>query len=457
MNFIQRNPNDSQYEEFHHGEYEFWPTSGSTKGKSISIPAAVVSGLELIAAAAAAGLLALAVSAMYVTSAPRTITTDSAVINAEVYNNSSDDEITYSLSLNADPRLIYQEGTLDDDSDTLILQNLTGGTTYLLQYYDEENQEIGEFRFTTPGEQPEGGPPAPQAPQPEQPRNPQDPAVDPVDPTPEEQDPAEPETDPTVETEPEEEIVKPPVIIRPTPNTPGDDPDPAPRPTPAPDIPGEDPGTDTDPDPEPESPGVEEPDIMDVTFNNTDSGFGSYFDWNEVHTFHNIPTGYAISVIQTNPDPEVPGETIPVTNLETEYADGTLKVYVYGAAVPVNKTTTVTVTVSSSSGTVKSVSEITPPSMKGVNITAEKRDGGGYVFRIEADVSSTDAYGINDWKVEFNYGEPQSVTMTKTSEGKYTGSYTAADLTGSGEAYITVYATWYGRTQMKGQTVTYGP
>ena len=61
MNFIQRNPNDPKHQEFHDGEYEFWPTDGSIKSKSISIPAALVSGLELLAATAAAGLLALAV------------------------------------------------------------------------------------------------------------------------------------------------------------------------------------------------------------------------------------------------------------------------------------------------------------------------------------------------------------------------------------------------------------
>ena len=57
MNFIQRNPNDPKHQEFHDGEYEYWPMDDSIKTKS-SIPAALVSGLELLAAAAAAGLLA---------------------------------------------------------------------------------------------------------------------------------------------------------------------------------------------------------------------------------------------------------------------------------------------------------------------------------------------------------------------------------------------------------------
>ena len=54
MNFIPKNPNDPKYQEFHDGEYEFWPMDDTIKTKSISIPAAVVSGLELLAAVAAA-------------------------------------------------------------------------------------------------------------------------------------------------------------------------------------------------------------------------------------------------------------------------------------------------------------------------------------------------------------------------------------------------------------------
>ena len=58
MNFIQRDPNDPRYGEFHNGENEIWAVVGGTKRKKIKIPSALASGLELIAAAVATGLLA---------------------------------------------------------------------------------------------------------------------------------------------------------------------------------------------------------------------------------------------------------------------------------------------------------------------------------------------------------------------------------------------------------------
>ena len=82
MNFIQRNPGDPKHGEFHDGEYEYWPTEGSLNTKSISLPAAVVNGLELLAAAVATGLLALALSTLYIASSPRMIGEHYAVINA---------------------------------------------------------------------------------------------------------------------------------------------------------------------------------------------------------------------------------------------------------------------------------------------------------------------------------------------------------------------------------------
>ena len=50
MNFIQRDPNDPRYGEFHNGENEIWTVAGGTKRKKIKIPSALASGLELIAA-----------------------------------------------------------------------------------------------------------------------------------------------------------------------------------------------------------------------------------------------------------------------------------------------------------------------------------------------------------------------------------------------------------------------
>jgi len=106
MNFIQRNPNDPKYQEFHDGEYEYWPMDDSIKTKSISIPAALVSGLELLAAAAAAGLLAVALAVMYVLSSPLAISENSAVINTNVYNNYENQAIVYTLSVLEAPEVL---------------------------------------------------------------------------------------------------------------------------------------------------------------------------------------------------------------------------------------------------------------------------------------------------------------------------------------------------------------
>ena len=152
MNFIQRNPNDSKHFEYHDGEYEYWPMDSSVKSQSSSIPAALVSGLELLAATAAAGLLALALSVLYITSAPLSITGSSATINTNVYNNYSDSIIRYSLYTEGDPDSVRQEGILADDECTLILSDLNGGTAYVLKYYGPDQKEVGQFRFSTTGE-----------------------------------------------------------------------------------------------------------------------------------------------------------------------------------------------------------------------------------------------------------------------------------------------------------------
>ena len=152
MNFIQKNPNDPKYQEFHDGEYEFWPTDSAIKTKSISIPAALVSGLELVAAAAAAGLLAVAMAVLYVTSSPLMIGQHNATINANVYNNSENQRIEYTLSTLANPERILLEGMLEDNEDTLDLKNLTSGTEYLLTFYDADRNEIGKNQFATLGQ-----------------------------------------------------------------------------------------------------------------------------------------------------------------------------------------------------------------------------------------------------------------------------------------------------------------
>ena len=122
MNFIQKNPNDPKHEEFHDGYCEYWPVEGGLKSKSGRFPAAVLTGLELVAAAAAAGLLAAVLAVLYIISSPLAITENTATINANVYNNSDNQLISYTLSTAAFPDIILQEGTLEDSKETLHLK-----------------------------------------------------------------------------------------------------------------------------------------------------------------------------------------------------------------------------------------------------------------------------------------------------------------------------------------------
>ena len=187
MNFIQKNPNDPKYAEFHDGEYEYWPSDGSLNSKSTAFPTALLNGLNMLAATAAAAILVLALSLLYVISAPLAITEHSARINVNVYNNEENQHIDYTLALFSDPETILQEGSLTNDEDILLLRDLSGGTTYLLRYFDADRQQVGKFRFTTPGQLPSPG-------------DPDDPL--PPDPTAETGTPSTQPTDGTEETEP---------------------------------------------------------------------------------------------------------------------------------------------------------------------------------------------------------------------------------------------------------------
>ena len=379
MNFIQRNPNDAKHFEYHDGEYEYWPLEDPIKTKSISIPAALVSGLELLAATAAAGLLALALSVLYITSTPRAITSDSATINANVYNNHSDHTIFYSLHPEANPDILCQEGTLEDDEDTLFLKHLNGGTAYLLKYYDPEQNEIGQFRFVTPGDPRTGdGPPEPSPEEsPADPPDPFEPGIGgdtPSDPEPtSETVPSENTTEPTVPD------TRPPVIVNPKPV-----PRPEPTPDPMPDPVVPDPPPDPDPEPEPDP---EEPEINGITnqyisgvLQPDDLGYTQHF------VFLNIPDNYDISVA-TDPDKEV--------YFEFTWTDGTLTVSVTDK-LNFGESTTTTVTVHLPDGDISKVSTIAPPLLKDAALNVEKTGDNTYTYTVTATVAMTDGSALTE-------------------------------------------------------------
>ena len=153
-----------------------------------------------------------------------------------------------------------------------------------------------------------------------------------------------------------------------------------------------------------------------------------------------MPETFTISVRQ--------GSTV-ITDYTYEYVDGYLSVYVEGTKVNVGDSVTTVVTVSTENGTAESECKIAPPSLDNVTMTAEKMAGGGYTFRIVANVSPDDANEMYCWaELSINFGDSITVDMTKASDGTYVGSYYAADLTGSGEADVYVYGDWMGYEQL---------
>ena len=379
MNFIQRNPNDPKHQEFHDGEYEYWPMDDSIKTKSISIPAALVSGLELLAAAAAAGLLAVALAVMYVLSSPLAISENSAVINTNVYNNHENQAVGYTLSVLEAPEDVLQEGMLQHDEQTLSLWNLNGGTTYLLKYYDSEQNGVGQFQFTTPGEKQEPEAPEPSAPD-EMIPSPTEISSEPAD-APESETQASSETTPPEEFLPGiggggDDFQYDPVVPVPTPTP---TPTPEPEPTPVPEA----------------APGA--PELIGFISDRYISGVLDYNDLalTEHFVFFNIPDeNYEFTIDQTGPEKYW---------VEDEYIDGTLTISITNALDHGKKIIT-EVTVVTSAGTASKKSILTPPKLDSVGLTAVPNSDGTYTFNITATaIIDDDTDGIGSLCLEAKF------------------------------------------------------
>ena len=403
MNFIPKNPNDPKYQEFHDGEYEFWPMDDTIKTKSISIPAAVVSGLELLAAAAAAGLLAVTLAVLYVTSSPLMIRETSALINTNVYNNSEDHRITYTLSSSENPDHVLQEETLRNDQQTLSLQNLKSGTDYLLTYYGPDGEEVGQFQFATPGEKQE----------PEAPEMPESPSPAPVDPSPVPTEPSSDATESAEATEPEtqapEETVPEETEV---PGIGGGDDDPPyyppyypPAPPPEPVLPPELPP----PPPPAPQPAPGDPSIGGFVSSEYVSGVFDYGDlgYTEQFVFLNLPDEhYLYEINRTGPSDYLVTE---------EYVDGTLTISVTGL-LNFGKKISTEVTVQAGSETISKKSILTPPELINADLSVVPEGGNTYTFNVIATAQINDmADGIGTLVLEaklFPYLESAGITVS---------------------------------------------
>lgn len=444
MNFIQKNPNDPRHGEFHDGEYEYWPADGGLNSSSFSIPAALVSGLELLAAVACAGLLAAALTVLYVLSAPLSISENAATINASVYNNRDDHTITYVLSPGASPDTVLQEGILDEDKDTLNLQGLSGGTAYLLKYYNAEQEEISQFRFTTPGEleipvdpDPEKTPDKPADPKPD----------DSVDPAGEPENGKEPAADTEATTGPTEAPIdpvlpgyKPPVVTpaRPKP-APESKPEPKPEQKPEP-KPEEKPEEETKPEekpeeePKPEEPPVPTPapgapeisSVKSDTFisgvlDNADLGYTEHF------VFFHVPKEYDFKIDWTSTNV---GKSY---SSEHTYQDGTLTVSVTGAVIFGHRIET-TVTVYTSYGEISKTSILSPPELATatLNVVPVENTSNTFAFNVAATTSMEDSSAVTEGMVltaellPYHNANPVSFPLTQdpNDPSHYSGTYT---------------------------------
>lgn len=427
MNFIQKDPNDPKYDEFHDGQYEFWPVDGGLKSKSISIPAAVVTGLELIAAAAAAGLLAAFLALLSVISSPLAITETNATINANVYNNRDNQLIGYTLATAASPDIILQNGTLTDNKDTLFLNDLSGGTSYILTYYDSGQEPIDTFRFTTPGVSPE-------------PDDPYDPTIAPTVPTSETvpdtlpvaetEAPTEPEATTEPVTEPTVPAYRPPVVPPPS-----YDPDPPKKPAEKPATepttePPTEPPTEpsTEPTTRPSEPDTEitteEPDIGTVSYVRQEFGSDENdadFLCEQIHTFRNVSPDFTIDITQD-------GE--PIQEFSYDYSDdGTLKVRFTGELIHVGESSTSTVTVTAGNSSAASSFTLLPPSLDSAELAVTKNEDGTHTFTVTAHIIADDTQEMVCQAQLFTSAADITVItlpMTRISSDRYTASHTCS-------------------------------
>ena len=373
------NPNDPKYNEFHEGQYEFWPIDDPLKSKSAGkFPAALVSGLELVAAAAAAGLLAVSLSGLYVSSSARLILENTAHIHTSVFNNHSDQDVRYNLVPEDTPEQVLQEGTLEDDRDLLKLENLRGGTDYLLLYFDGEQNKIGQFWFTTPGDA---------------------------------EEPAEPQPDPGIGG--------------------GDDDEPV---TPPDDTPSE---TEPAPPAVPQLPSAETPTTSDSIYVGFgDSGYTEedFFAFTDDFTFRNIPEG-AVVVATRNGE-----EVTPMS--PSLSSDGTLTVSVGDNMVRPGETTTTTVTVYASSREklTEQTSTVTAPMLEETWLEVTPNGDGSYTYTVKATVTEGATMDMSMTALLYPTSASEPIELTLPAPG-YEATYTSDVLTLEADDYALAYFT----------------
>lgn len=92
------NSNQDTFQELHHGYQEYCRESGPLNSKKGSFPAALLNGLELVAAALAALALVHALLSFSIVASPLSILGDRAYVEVDIHNWPEDGQISYTLS-----------------------------------------------------------------------------------------------------------------------------------------------------------------------------------------------------------------------------------------------------------------------------------------------------------------------------------------------------------------------
>lgn len=127
--------NQETFQELHNDAQEYCLSSGPLNSKARTFPAALLNGLELVAAALAAMALTSSMLRFFIVSSPLSVMGSSMEIRVNVHNMPEDEQLRYVLSPAHDPQEVLEEGVLREGLQDLRFQGLDGNSPYILYYY----------------------------------------------------------------------------------------------------------------------------------------------------------------------------------------------------------------------------------------------------------------------------------------------------------------------------------
>ena len=434
------NSNQDTFQELHHGYQEYCRESGPLNSKKGSFPAALLNGLELVAAALAALALVHALLSFSIVASPLSILGDRAYLEVDIHNWPEDGQISYTLSSVHAPDEIIASGTLFSDPQDLEFTGLDSETEYILSFF-LNGEKVDDYGFWTgPGDQLPRIPTVPSTTE-----STTQPATEPTtEPTtvPTTEPTTEPTTVPT--TVPTEPVPQP--TVRPT------QPEPEPEPTPEPTTEPTTEPTVPAPTPLPGAPSVENIYVFGV------DGIDRYYFF-EKHKFTGIvsaPNYQDIVITQTFSN----GWEAPIEEYELEYDPEaqTLAVTFMGYSMELGEGATSIVSLTLPSGeTIESTQVIRTPSFDSLSIDDVRRNpedpteliftisgswtppSVGFVARVQLEIYLQDHYP----ELPFYRGSFDSLSEESTDFWKEVPCQTGDPLEEDLELTVVLTGTWY--------------